>query len=210
MMNGLQLQPKSSRMSLHEDMWTSPLMRSTLFARKMCISSFHYLPFSWYSSFPRLLHVPNGTSLTISHRSLLPLLPISKMSLNDTSSAPSRTSGTRYHGGLTTEPSIRVSLGWHSTTYPYQVYPSIVTSPLLNLIIPTATSVDVERVFSKGRLVLSHIRNKLSVQSTRTLMCLGAWSRMGLVKDKDVMAVVRLPAVDRDETELDSGWDDIL
>ena len=29
-----------------------------------------------------------------------------------------------------------------------------------------ATSVDVERVFSKGRLVLSHVRNGLSVQST--------------------------------------------
>ena len=48
----------------------------------------------------------------------------------------------------------------------------------------TATSVDVERVFSKGRLILSHVRNGLSVQSTRALMCIGAWSRMGLVKDR--------------------------
>jgi hypothetical protein len=161
-------------------------------------------------SFPRLPSAPNGTSLTIFRLSLLLLLPISRTSLNDTSSALLRMSRTRYRGGSTTESSIRVSLGWHLTTCPYQVYLSIVTSPLLNLITPTATSVDVERVFSKGRLVLSHIRNKLSVQSTRALMCLGAWSRMGLVKDKDVMAVVRLPAVDRDETELDSGWDDVL
>lgn len=68
----------------------------------------------------------------------------------------------------------------------------------------------MERVFSKGRLVLSHVRNGLSVQSTRALMCLGAWSKMGLVKDKDVMEAARLPDVKGSEAELDSGWDDIL
>jgi hypothetical protein len=73
----------------------------------------------------------------------------------------------------------------------------------------TATSVDVERVFSKGRLVLSHVRNGLSVQSTRALMCLGAWSKMGFVKDKDVMEVARLPDVKGSEAELDSDWDNI-
>jgi hypothetical protein len=68
----------------------------------------------------------------------------------------------------------------------------------------------VERVFSKGRLVLSHVRNGLSVQSTRALMCLGAWSKMGLVNDKDVMEVVKLPDVVGSEQELDSNWDAIL
>jgi len=72
---------------------------------------------------------------------------------------------------------------------------SIPKSLVLNLLICTATSVDVERVFSKGRLVLSHVRNGLSVQSTRASLCLGAWSRMGLVKDKDVMQAARLPEV---------------
>jgi hypothetical protein len=86
---------------------------------------------------------------------------------------------------------------------------SIVESSILNLTTPTATSVDVERVFSKGRLVLSHVRNGLSVQSTRTLMCLDAWSRMGLVKDKDVMEAARLPDVNGSEAELGSGWDDV-
>jgi hypothetical protein len=77
----------------------------------------------------------------------------------------------------------------------------------LDLINFTATSVDVERVFSKGRLVLSHIRNGLSVQSTRALICLGAWSKMGFVKDNDVMEVAKLPDVDGSEAELETDWD---
>ena len=35
-----------------------------------------------------------------------------------------------------------------------------------------ATSVDVERVFSRGRLILSHVRSQLTAQSTRSLLCL--------------------------------------
>ena len=82
--------------------------------------------------------------------------------------------------------------------------------PYLILQTLLATSVDVERVFSKGRLILSHVRNGLSVQSTRALMCLGTWSRMHLVKDKDVMEAARLPDVDGSEAELESDWDDII
>jgi hypothetical protein len=73
-----------------------------------------------------------------------------------------------------------------------------------------ATSVDVERVFSKGRLVLSHVWNALSMQSTRALLCLGAWSKMGLVKDKDVMQVAKLPDVNGCEAELGVDWDQIV
>ncbi|KIM35199.1 hypothetical protein M413DRAFT_45954, partial [Hebeloma cylindrosporum] len=51
----------------------------------------------------------------------------------------------------------------------------------------------VERVFSQGRLLLSHIRSCLSVQSMHALMCLGVWSLLGFVKDSDVKAVVILP-----------------
>jgi hypothetical protein len=58
-----------------------------------------------------------------------------------------------------------------------------------------ATSVEVERVFSQGRIVLSHLRGRLSVQSTRALMCLGVWSRLGYVKDSDIRAAVALPEV---------------
>ena len=70
-----------------------------------------------------------------------------------------------------------------------------------------ATSVNVERVFSKGRLVLSHIRNRLTVASTRALMCLGAWSKLGLVRDADLLAAATLPEVKEDEEEFNVGWD---
>jgi len=75
-----------------------------------------------------------------------------------------------------------------------------------------ATSVDVERVFSQGRIVLSHLRSRLSVQSTRALMCLGVWSRMGYVKDIDIKLVVMQPEVPADEKEGDlvDGWDSIV
>ena len=70
-----------------------------------------------------------------------------------------------------------------------------------------ATSTDVERVFSKGRLVLSHIRNRLSVASTRALMCLGAWTKLGLVHDADIRAAAVLPDLEGEEEELQLGWD---
>ena len=70
-----------------------------------------------------------------------------------------------------------------------------------------ATSVDVERVFSKGRLVLSHVRNRLSVESTRALMCLGAWSRLDLVKSEDILAAAKLPDVKPGDGEIYDDWD---
>jgi hypothetical protein len=41
-------------------------------------------------------------------------------------------------------------------------------------------------------------------------MCVGAWSRINLVKDKDVMEAARLPDVDGSEMALDSDWDEIV
>lgn len=75
-----------------------------------------------------------------------------------------------------------------------------------------ATSVDVERVFSQGRIVLSHLRSRLSVQSTRALMCLGIWSHLGYVHNSDINAVVVLPGVPANTKEetLAVGWDAIL
>lgn len=64
------------------------------------------------------------------------------------------------------------------------------------LILCAATSVNVERLFSRGRLVLSHTRSRLSVTSTRALLCLGSWSLMGLVKDEDVTAVAGMDEVE--------------
>jgi len=69
-----------------------------------------------------------------------------------------------------------------------------------------ATSMDVEWVFSKGRLDLSHVRNRLSVALMHVLMCLGAWSRLRLVREADIKAVASLPDVG-EEDKLDLGWD---
>jgi len=39
-------------------------------------------------------------------------------------------------------------------------------------------------------------------------MCLGSWSRLGFVKDTDVLTVTILPEVDGDD-KLEEGWDRI-
>ena len=73
-----------------------------------------------------------------------------------------------------------------------------------------ATLVDVERTFSQSRLLLSHIHNWLSVQSMRALLCLGIWSKMGYVKDKDMKVATVLPEVGSDEEDkLGDNWDAI-
>jgi hypothetical protein len=73
-----------------------------------------------------------------------------------------------------------------------------------------ATSVDIERlVFSRGRLLLSHVRSRLSVQPTRALLCLGSWSKLNLIKPDDVNNVTMLPDVEGEEQEMAHGWDSI-
>ena len=70
-----------------------------------------------------------------------------------------------------------------------------------------ATSVDVEHIFSQGRLLLSHVRSRLSVQSTRALMCLGVWSKLGFVRNNDILQAAVLPEVNGAEDELKMNWD---
>lgn len=73
-----------------------------------------------------------------------------------------------------------------------------------------ATSVDVKRIFSRGRLLLSHVRNKLSTQTTRAALCLGEWSLLGMVKDEDVLKVAAMSDEEGDEeVEFEDGWDSI-
>ncbi|TFK81278.1 hATC-domain-containing protein [Polyporus arcularius HHB13444] len=55
------------------------------------------------------------------------------------------------------------------------------------------TSVEVERVFSRGRLLLSHVRSALSPATTRAVLCLGQWSLLELVHKDDLEAVAQLP-----------------
>ena len=74
------------------------------------------------------------------------------------------------------------------------------------------TSVNVERVFSQGRIILSHLRSRLSVQSSRALLCLGEWSLFGYVQDIDLRSVVsssEIP-VDEEEDDLPRDWDAIV
>ena len=59
-------------------------------------------------------------------------------------------------------------------------------------------------------MLLSHVRNRLSVQSTHALMCLGGWSRHGFVKDVDIMAVTVLAEENGDEEILPADWDSII
>ena len=40
-------------------------------------------------------------------------------------------------------------------------------------------------------------------------MCLGVWSRLGYVKDSDLLAASTLPDVVGEEEELELGWDTI-
>lgn len=90
------------------------------------------------------------------------------------------------------------------------MFPALSRMALDYLSIP-ATSVDVERAFSRGRLLLTHVRSRLSAQSTRSLLCVGNWSLHGYIKDSDVEVAARLPDVEGDEDEeLEEGWDDIV
>jgi hypothetical protein len=68
-------------------------------------------------------------------------------------------------------------------------HPSSGPSHSFNLL---ATSVDVERLFSCGWVILSHMRSCLSIASTRALLCLSSWSLM----DKDVLAVAWLDEIE--------------
>lgn len=69
-----------------------------------------------------------------------------------------------------------------------------------------ATTVNVERVFSQGRLVLPHIRNRLSFQSTRALLCVGTWSTLGMISDTDIKAALGAE-VRGEEEDLPADWD---
>ena len=69
-------------------------------------------------------------------------------------------------------------------------------SSQLNVMSSTGTSIDVERLFSRGRLLLSHTWNRLTGTSTRALLCLGSWSLQGLILDQDLDEVGKLDEID--------------
>ncbi|KIK95454.1 hypothetical protein PAXRUDRAFT_140644, partial [Paxillus rubicundulus Ve08.2h10] len=88
------------------------------------------------------------------------------------------------------------------------VYLGLSRMALDYLTIP-ATSIDVECLFSHGHLIITHTHSRLSAQTTRALLCLGAWSLLGLIKTEDVLAVAALEDVEGDKEALEDGWDGI-
>ncbi|KIL55364.1 hypothetical protein M378DRAFT_47362, partial [Amanita muscaria Koide BX008] len=54
-----------------------------------------------------------------------------------------------------------------------------------------ATSVNVEHVFSSGRMLISYLRNRLQVETARALLCLGDWIKKGVIKDKDMLRALK-------------------
>ncbi|TFY58892.1 hypothetical protein EVJ58_g6133 [Rhodofomes roseus] len=87
-------------------------------------------------------------------------------------------------------PAIDSALGWWTSREQRTTYPNLSRMAISYLTIPP-TSVAVERLFSKGRIFISHLRNGLSAASIRVLLCLNNWSVLGFIKDKDVMSVAR-------------------
>lgn len=77
----------------------------------------------------------------------------------------------------------------------------------------TATSVEPERTFSRGRLALPHTRNRLAAQSTCALMCVGNWSVASFVHPSDARKAAQLDEVeggsDDSDFEMEEGWDKI-
>ena len=69
-----------------------------------------------------------------------------------------------------------------------------------------AMSIDVERLFSHGQLLLSHVRSCLSSQSTRALLCLGFWSRLGYIDAGNVLKVSKLPDINGEEEDMGDDW----
>lgn len=65
-------------------------------------------------------------------------------------------------------------------------------------------------MFSKGRLILSHVRNRLSVETTRALMCLGNWSKQGRIPDDVLKAASKLPDVKATDIAEEDQYDDVL
>jgi hypothetical protein len=48
------------------------------------------------------------------------------------------------------------------------------------------------------------------VESTRALLCLGAWSKLDLISKDDIHAAAKLPDVKKDEEEQEDEFDVII
>lgn len=69
-----------------------------------------------------------------------------------------------------------------------------------------ASSVSVERTFSRGRILISHLRNQLRSNTIQALMCFGDWSRLDLFKPAELVAM--LEEEDHPEEQVEPFVDD--
>ena len=70
---------------------------------------------------------------------------------------------------------------------------------------------DIERIFSCGRIILSYLRNRLGVQTVHALICVDELIKVGLIKEKHIHDWIRgLKDIEEDdESYVDEGWDNI-
>ena len=73
----------------------------------------------------------------------------------------------------------------------------------------TATSIDVEWLFSGGHSIVTHTHSWLSAQTTCALLCLKAWSILNLVKTEDVFTMAALKDLQGGDVALEDSWDSI-
>jgi len=72
------------------------------------------------------------------------------------------------------------------------------------LIVRSASSTDIEPVFSRGRDLQDYCHNRLSAESMQALLCLGDWICQGVVTMTDITGSL---ATANSDDSLDSGDD---
>ncbi|KIY62425.1 hATC-domain-containing protein [Cylindrobasidium torrendii FP15055 ss-10] len=72
------------------------------------------------------------------------------------------------------------------------LYPNLARMAIDFHTIP-ASSVAVERNFSRGRILITHLRNRLRAKTVQALMCLGDWLRQHVITMADVVHFLEHP-----------------
>ncbi len=71
---------------------------------------------------------------------------------------------------------------------------------------------DVERIFSRGHVILSYLRNRLSVQMVQALLCIDEWIKVGIIKEKHIHDAIKGSKEMEEDDEamyVEDGWDNI-
>jgi hAT family C-terminal dimerisation region len=126
-----------------------------------------------------------------------------------TSSHPNADAELQEYLATPVDPSARDALKWW---YDHRFrFPRVSRMARDYLAIPP-TSVEVERVFSRGRILLSHLRNRMSPQTTRKMMCLNSWFKVNIIKTDDALSAIRQApdVVEDSDDEIGGGWDGVL